>query len=149
MGLFAAFRQKVTVESLDYTNTKPLLIGCFRTILIAVQFVLLFILLSVIYPPTFGPPPSSKTVSFLVGVVPGIVFGGVALCLAHRVDVPAEKANSIVYGAIDVLLILGLYCLIFFYDPVASGIYGVTYLLSRTLVLLGIFGGSRIKAALV
>lgn len=138
-------------ERVDFTDTRTFLLGLSQIVLFVLGFVLLFWVaaaLHIVTPSVLDPSPSSKALSLVFGYVPAILLGGgVPFLIQRRDDVNRLNSKTVVKLA-GHLLLFGIYFLLFFYDPVSSFIYAYTYVGCRVLVLVGIFGGSRLRAAL-
>lgn len=142
-------RQMFSVDSVDFTETRMFLLGSVQAVLTAILFGLIFFLVAATRIVTLDPAPESAILSILLGVVPAVVFGAGLPYLVQRREYFNRLNNSVPARAAVTSVTLGTYVGLFFYHPATSLIYAVVYLLSRIAILVGIYGGSRIKARLV
>jgi hypothetical protein len=135
-------------ESVDYTNTRTLLIGVAQLLVVAGWFALLFVVVAAFRLATLDPTPESKVLSVVLGIGPGIALGGGVPVLVQQWAWVARAARRPAAEAIGPALTFGTYGLLFVYDPVSSVLYAGTYLASRGASLCGIFGVARVRTAL-
>jgi hypothetical protein len=144
----SVLRGALSAEPVDFTATRTFLVGCVQVALAAVAFGVIFWLVAAFRLATLDPTPESAVLSVLLGVVPGAVLGaGVPCLLQYRSSLGRLGARP---GArvVGPAATFGTYALLFGYDPVSSVLYAFVYLAGRTVVLVGIYGGSRIGGAL-
>lgn len=145
--VLSAVRRLFATEAVDFTETEAFLRGFVQVALAAVEFGLIFWIIAALELATLDPSPESAVLSLLLGAVPALVLGaGVPYLLQYReyLDRVTDSPWARVIGPV---LTFGTYTLLFFYDPVSSVVYAFVYLTSRVAILVGIYGGSRIKTA--
>ncbi|MDS0243752.1 MULTISPECIES: hypothetical protein [unclassified Haloferax] len=140
--------QMFSVDSVDLTETRMFILASVQAVLTAILFGLIFFLVAATRIATLDPAPESAILSILLGAVPAVVFGAGFPYLVQRREYFNRLNDSFPARLVGTLLMLGTYVGLFFYHPATSLIYAVVYLLSRVTILVGIYGGSRIKAIL-
>lgn len=139
-------RRRLGLSAVDFRETKPFLLGLVQAALAAVAFGLIFVVIVLTDITSLEPSPASATLSVLAGAVPAVILGaGVPYLVQYRqyFNRLNDSTTARLFGQ---FLTFGTYFALFFYDPPSSLIYAVAYLLSRVVVLVGIFAGSRIGA---
>lgn len=141
-------RGLLSVESVDFTATKPFALGLVQTGLWAAGFASVFALVAVFRLATLEPEPSSVILAVFVGIAPSLAFGAGVPLLVQFWDPVERLFHSPAVRVVHLCVVFGTYAALFSYHPVVSGLFAATYLASRVTVLVGIYGGSRLIGAL-
>jgi hypothetical protein len=145
--MFSVVNRVVATGSVDFTETRTVLLGVVQLLVAAVGFAAVFVVVAAFRLATLDPTPESAVLSVLLGVVPGAVLGAGVPCLVQRRAAFDRVARSRGAGVVGSVLTFGTYALLFVYDPVSSVLYAVTYLTSRGASLAGIYGLGRVARA--
>lgn len=141
-------RSILEVDTVDFTETRTLLLGFANVVVMAVEFGLIFFLIAALRLTTLDMTGVSPALGILLGFVPAVALGvGIPLLVQYWSAVN-ELNQSVLFRAALVLATIGAYTALFFYHPVASVFFATVYLGGRVATISGIYGFSRIKATL-
>lgn len=145
---FPTLHSILDVDTVDFTETRTLLLGFVTVVLTAIEFGLIFFLVGALGLATLDMTGVSPGLGILLGFLPAVVLGvGIPLLVQYRSAV-AELNQSVVFRAALVLATIGTYTALFVYHPVASVFFAIIYLGGRVVTISGIYGFSRVRASL-
>jgi len=137
-------------DNVDFTTSRTFAVGFVQVGMAVVQFVLLLWIasgLGIVTDAAVNADPQSVFLAFS-GVVPAVALGAGLPYFIQRFDSVRRLNDTPAARTLGPFLTFGTYFVLLVYHPVSGMIYALAYVGSRVAVLLGFYGGSRIRGAI-
>lgn len=141
-------QQMFSIDSVDFTETRIFLLGFAQVVLSTISFILIFWVIAALQLATLDPTPESTILPLLLGICPALVLGAGLPYLIQYWGYMNQINSLIQSRVLWSILTFGMYTLFMFYNPVSSLIFALVYIVSRIIVLIGIYSSPHLKKAL-